>query len=173
VISLPEIGDDIQALKAGKLEIGDVFIVNKADRPAAGAAITQLSGMPQIRGHAEPGCAAAGPQGGRGGRQGVVEIVDACLAHRRYLAKSGRLVQRMSERDLHLLKELVKEMVWEKLFAAFRDSRRNAGANRGSQRSQGRSAHGRRASAGKDASMRAASRFTLDNQWSKAYVTHN
>ena len=35
VVSVPGLGDDIQAIKAGILEIGDVFVVNKADRPDA------------------------------------------------------------------------------------------------------------------------------------------
>src|SRR6184192_998755 len=36
VILVPGMGDDIQAIKAGIMEIGDIFVVNKADRPDAG-----------------------------------------------------------------------------------------------------------------------------------------
>ena len=53
--------------------------------------------------------------------EGLVEFVEACLAHRKYLADSGRLAQRVLARDLHLFKELVKQMVYEKLFASFAD----------------------------------------------------
>ena len=35
VVSIPGMGDEIQAMKAGVLEIGDVFVVNKADRDGA------------------------------------------------------------------------------------------------------------------------------------------
>src|SRR5210317_1673732 len=45
VVSIPGMGDDIQAMKAGILEIGDVFVVNKADRPGADDVVTQLRGM--------------------------------------------------------------------------------------------------------------------------------
>jgi LAO/AO transport system kinase len=45
VVSIPGMGDDIQAMKAGILEIGDVFVVNKADRPGADEVVTQLRGM--------------------------------------------------------------------------------------------------------------------------------
>ena len=43
VVSLPGMGDDIQAMKAGLLEIGDVFIVNKADNPGADDVVDVLS----------------------------------------------------------------------------------------------------------------------------------
>ena len=35
VLNVPGLGDDVQAIKAGILEIGDLFAVNKADRPGA------------------------------------------------------------------------------------------------------------------------------------------
>ncbi|MGH8947227.1 MAG: methylmalonyl Co-A mutase-associated GTPase MeaB, partial [Acidimicrobiia bacterium] len=42
VVSVPGLGDDIQALKAGLLEIADIHVVNKADLPGAGATIADL-----------------------------------------------------------------------------------------------------------------------------------
>lgn len=45
VVSAPGLGDDIQALKAGLLEIADIHVVNKADREGAERAIAQLRGM--------------------------------------------------------------------------------------------------------------------------------
>jgi LAO/AO transport system kinase len=45
VVSVPGLGDDIQALKAGLLEIADVHIVNKADRPESGKTIGELLTM--------------------------------------------------------------------------------------------------------------------------------
>ena len=35
VLLVPEMGDDVQAMKAGIMEIGDIFVVNKADREGA------------------------------------------------------------------------------------------------------------------------------------------
>ena len=45
VVVTPGWGDSIQANKAGLLEIGDVFVVNKADREGAGDAVRDLNGM--------------------------------------------------------------------------------------------------------------------------------
>lgn len=45
VLSPPGLGDDIQAIKAGILEIADVHVVSKADKPEAGAAVAALRGM--------------------------------------------------------------------------------------------------------------------------------
>ena len=51
VVNLPGMGDDIQAMKAGLLEIGDVFIVNKADMPGADDVVEQLRSMLDLGGH--------------------------------------------------------------------------------------------------------------------------
>src|SRR5437764_4437223 len=43
VVLVPGMGDDIQAIKAGLMEIGDVFVVNKADRPGADRTVTAIT----------------------------------------------------------------------------------------------------------------------------------
>ncbi|MEA2274781.1 MAG: GTPase, partial [Solirubrobacteraceae bacterium] len=43
VVLVPGMGDDIQAIKAGIMEIGDVFVVNKADRPGADKTVTEVT----------------------------------------------------------------------------------------------------------------------------------
>src|SRR5438874_3404229 len=45
VILVPGMGDDIQAIKAGIMEIGDIFVVNKADRPGADKTVTEVTMM--------------------------------------------------------------------------------------------------------------------------------
>src|SRR5947199_78891 len=45
VVLVPGMGDDIQAIKAGIMEIGDVFVVNKADRPGADRTATEVMTM--------------------------------------------------------------------------------------------------------------------------------
>jgi LAO/AO transport system kinase len=49
VVNAPGLGDDIQAIKAGLLEIADVLVVNKADMPLANLAAKQLRGMLKLR----------------------------------------------------------------------------------------------------------------------------
>lgn len=45
VVTVPGLGDDVQAIKAGIFEIGDMFVVNKADRPGADRTATELRTM--------------------------------------------------------------------------------------------------------------------------------
>ena len=45
VVLVPGMGDDIQAIKAGIMEIGDIFVVNKADRPGADKTVTEVTMM--------------------------------------------------------------------------------------------------------------------------------
>ncbi|MBI5291691.1 MAG: methylmalonyl Co-A mutase-associated GTPase MeaB [Chloroflexi bacterium] len=61
VVEAPGLGDDVQAIKAGILEIADVLVVNKADQPGADAAVRALRGMLNLAHPASrfPGAAAA------------------------------------------------------------------------------------------------------------------
>ena len=49
VVAAPGLGDDIQAMKSGLLEIADVLVVNKGDRPGAEATLQQLAGAVSVR----------------------------------------------------------------------------------------------------------------------------
>ncbi len=50
LVTIPGMGDDIQALKAGIMEIGDIFVVNKADRDGADKLITEIEMMIHLNG---------------------------------------------------------------------------------------------------------------------------
>lgn len=49
VVCAPGLGDDVQAIKAGILEIADILVVNKSDHPMAGTTVRQLEGMLSLR----------------------------------------------------------------------------------------------------------------------------
>ena len=51
VVLVPESGDDIQAMKAGLMEIADIFVVNKGDRDGANQAVVQIQSMLEMRHH--------------------------------------------------------------------------------------------------------------------------
>lgn len=53
VVLVPESGDDVQAMKAGLMEIGDVFVLNKSDRDSSGRAARELDMALQLRHHDE------------------------------------------------------------------------------------------------------------------------
>jgi LAO/AO transport system kinase len=54
VVTVPGLGDEIQAIKAGILEIADVLVVNKADREGADRTVRDLVSMLELRGHDAP-----------------------------------------------------------------------------------------------------------------------
>jgi len=92
VVLVPEAGDTIQAMKAGLLEIADIFIVNKADRDGAARMQAELDQMLHLRpahGWEVPVLLTVAAEG-----SGVAELVDAIDRHRRFLAESGEGARR-------------------------------------------------------------------------------
>ncbi len=99
VLLAPGMGDGIQAAKAGILEIGDVFVVNKADRDGADATARELNHMLGL-GEAREAGAWRPPivktVAARG--EGIDEVVDALEKHRAWLAEHGELAVRRRRR---------------------------------------------------------------------------
>jgi LAO/AO transport system kinase len=121
VVSLPGMGDDIQAMKAGLLEIGDIFVVNKADKPGADDVVDQLRLMRDMRteidGAWKPPIIKTVAING----EGVSELVEASYAHREYLLESGKFDERNIEREYQFFRRLVMEMAAEKIFNSMAD----------------------------------------------------
>ena len=121
VVSLPGMGDDIQAMKAGLLEIGDIFVVNKADKPGADDVVDQLRLMLDMRsepdGSWKPPIIKTVAVNG----EGVAELVEASYAHRKFLMESGKFAKRNVEREYRFFRRLVKEMAAAKIFENMED----------------------------------------------------
>ncbi|HET8678939.1 MAG TPA: methylmalonyl Co-A mutase-associated GTPase MeaB, partial [bacterium] len=87
VVTMPGMGDAVQTLKAGVMEIADVFIVNKADRPEIDRTVMDLKMtlalLPSGAWH-PPVLTTVATSG-----QGVAEMVDAIDAHRRHQHTTG------------------------------------------------------------------------------------
>jgi GTPase len=115
VVSLPGMGDGIQAMKAGILEIGDVFIVNKADKPGAEEVVQNLEIMLEMRDHDEKSWRPPVIKTVAVENQGITELVDAFMGHRQYLVDGGLLEKRRYSRELHFAQELVKEIAYRKI----------------------------------------------------------
>ncbi|MBO8141394.1 MAG: methylmalonyl Co-A mutase-associated GTPase MeaB [Firmicutes bacterium] len=98
VVSVPGLGDDIQMMKAGILEIADVYAVNKADKEGASRTAAQLSAMIDTGREAARAMGADDPGGWtppivctvatRG--EGIPDLVAALERHRQFLQRSGR-----------------------------------------------------------------------------------
>jgi LAO/AO transport system kinase len=98
VLLAPGMGDAIQAVKAGILEIADVFVVNKADRPGADATCRDIQGMLGLGERApeqwRPQVVRATAVRG----EGIEDVVAAVEKHRAWLAKTGELRRRRQRR---------------------------------------------------------------------------
>jgi len=122
VVMVPGMGDDIQAIKAGILEIGDVFVVNKADRDGADRTARELSAMLEMK-HPEPGAwqpHVLKTEGSRG--VGIDELIEEFEAHREYLKVSGALKRLIEERNAKLFSDTLREELYEKVFGAISEN---------------------------------------------------
>ena len=123
VVLVPESGDGIQAMKAGLMEIADIFVVNKADRPGARTLARDLRGALHLRspgGGQSGGDEPAGAQGegeawqipvllteGRSG-EGVPELLQALDGHARHLMETGELRRRRRARATDRTRRIVE-----------------------------------------------------------------
>jgi LAO/AO transport system kinase len=89
VVVTPGWGDGIQAAKAGILEIGEVFVVNKADRPGVDDAVADLRTLLSMGGERPWDPPILTTVASRGA--GISELLEAVSAHRRHLEATGRL----------------------------------------------------------------------------------
>ena len=128
VVVAPGMGDDIQAIKAGILEIADIFVISKADKPGSDQTAAELSMMLTLDSNRRkaawriPIIKTSSFKG-----QGIEELVDAMQQHQDYLKESGVIVQRAQRQvrsELHALilqtvmrslKEHVSEDEWNAL----------------------------------------------------------
>ncbi len=132
VVDVPGLGDDIQAIKAGLLEIADIFVVNKADRDGADRTAATLSMMLDLGSHnmphtilhhgrlmeikppaqspppaskwRPPVCKTVATTG-----QGVAEVIEALAQHHTYQTANGGLAQREYSRLLFEIEQILKE----------------------------------------------------------------
>ena len=98
VVLVPESGDDIQAMKAGLMEIADLFIINKADRQGANQAFAQIQSMLEMR-HPEKGLWP--PQVIKTSAlkdEGISALTTALEAHRNFLDEHGIIRQNFRDR---------------------------------------------------------------------------
>jgi LAO/AO transport system kinase len=115
VVSVPGMGDGVQAIKAGLLEIADVHVVNKADREGTHKTVTELREMIRLA-RRRPGqwnipiqqtVATTGV--------GVGELADQFDAHGRWMAANGEQERRVRRHTATRIRWAAEEMVLERL----------------------------------------------------------
>jgi LAO/AO transport system kinase len=116
VVDAPGLGDDIQAGKAGILEIADILVVNKADLPGAENTLRALNGMLEIayaHDHPDrwrPALLRASAANG----EGIAEIYSAVLAHGEFLQRTGGWQRREQDRLRAEFEALLRDRLWQR-----------------------------------------------------------
>lgn len=117
VVTVPGLGDEVQAIKAGILEIADVLVVNKADREGADRTVRDLMTMLDLRG-SDPSLMTAGAQEAPGRDveiirtvamrgEGIPELAEAITRHQK--REQGHGLQRRHRRAERDLQEAVSD----------------------------------------------------------------
>jgi LAO/AO transport system kinase len=117
VVLAPGLGDEIQAIKAGIMEIGDIFVVNKADRENAGKAVTDIQAMLGLGNH-ESGWTPAIIKTVAITGEGTSQLLEKIDEHRRHLEKgeAGIRQKRIVEAELvEAIKQKAAEHILETL----------------------------------------------------------
>jgi LAO/AO transport system kinase len=117
VVLVPESGDSIQAMKAGLMEIGDIFCINKADREGADRAASVLRESLELKGEASwkpPVLLTIATEGA-----GIAELVDRVRDHRKYLAEHGLLESKRKARIESKIVTAVRERIWNRAYQRF------------------------------------------------------
>jgi len=118
VVLVPGMGDEIQAMKAGIMEIADVFAVNKADRPGAQQLQTELTSL--LNASPLPSDAWRPPIVSIGNlyeperfAEKTTELMQAISDHHAYLLISGQLSERMERKALMEISDAIKAAILE------------------------------------------------------------
>ena len=146
VVLMPESGDSIQAMKAGLMEIADVFVVNKADRPGADRMVREIETALHLRAGRAMGSvpahhgvdlsggaakASSGSDPGAGDAdwkipvltsvaltgEGLDTLLETLDRHRDFLDQSGEIVERMRERAARRVRAVVRRELGKLVWA--------------------------------------------------------
>ncbi len=141
LVLVPESGDGIQTLKAGVMEIAELYVINKSDRPGADKLKQEVEVMLGIRrgnafAHIAPHHGAKGGEGRRGEAaatanswdhpvlttvaskgEGIAQLVAALDRHHDYLASSGKLDERrkrrLAARTRAVVNRAIRQWLWD------------------------------------------------------------
>ena len=110
LVLVPESGDEIQLMKAGLVEIADLFVINKSDREGSGRLADTLNSMINAMGNnskPDPSVYTTVASNGKG----MDKLFDGVFDHLDKLDRCGLLVQKKKERYRNRVKKLIKEQL--------------------------------------------------------------
>jgi LAO/AO transport system kinase len=120
VILVPGMGDDVQTIKAGIMEIADIFVINKSDREGAERVEREIRAMQALAAREDnwtpPIIKTVASDG-----QGIAELAEAISQYESYLKKENLLLKRNVENWRERLVEMLRDAMLEKARAEITD----------------------------------------------------
>jgi len=110
VVHAPGLGDEIQAIKAGLMEIADIFVVNKADRENADKAVTDIQSILQLNNKEtawKPPILKTTALTG----EGVPQLIEKLEEHRRFLEKETERKRTLGKAEAELIEAIEEKVV--------------------------------------------------------------
>jgi len=120
VVVTPGWGDGVQAAKAGLLEVADVFVINKADRPGVAETERDLESMLEMTVRPDDGWCPPIVRATATAGEGITELLTAITDHRRWLTAGGGLERRRSARAADELRSILVERLHDRVRRAER-----------------------------------------------------
>jgi LAO/AO transport system kinase len=115
VILVPGLGDSIQAIKAGIMEIADIYVVNKADKPGVDQTVAEIESLVDIscsnRDRKTPVLTTSAKES-----KGIVELAQEIKKHREYLEKSNEFETQRRKRYEAELIEIIRKRLMNFIF---------------------------------------------------------
>jgi len=120
VILVPGMGDDVQTIKAGIMEIADIFVINKSDRDGAERVEREIRALQSLAtrndGWTPPIVKTIASQG-----KGIEQLTAAVAEYESFLQKENRALEKSVENWRERLVEMLRDAMWEKARAQLGD----------------------------------------------------
>lgn len=113
LVNVPGLGDSMQTLKAGIMEVADVFVINQADRPGADESVKDLRMMineSKPKDWKPPILKTVATQ-----EEGITELIGKVEEHKEYLQKSGKFKEIRETRNLKMFQEQLVNRIADKV----------------------------------------------------------
>jgi LAO/AO transport system kinase len=114
VVLVPDYGDGVQAMKAGLMEIGDAFVVNKSDHVHAAFMKKELEGAIELRHKVESAWRPEVVKTVATENTGTEDVLKLIAKHKAYLISSGKFAERRKERIRYELLKLIEAKIQNK-----------------------------------------------------------
>lgn len=117
VVLVPESGDSVQAMKAGLMEIADLFVLNKSDRPSSHQAVTALKTILMMKAHDEFTWMPSIIKSVATEKKGIPEICEEIEHHKDYLIRQNKFQSKRENQLKQRIKDIVEEKIRTELWA--------------------------------------------------------